>query len=153
MAAAGILVAAAVVAPVLDLSAAAHATLVNQARAALVQSGSAVRVAQPAAATNRRVDTARRWATRKRDAGRLVLVKLPDASLLVPTVQLNEAFDLNERVADRTQRLIEWGMGPWAIWDWWHTPNGWLLDGQSPADAVGAGDFGALDRAIDGLVP
>ena len=153
MAAAGILGGAAVVAPVLDTAAAARATLVNQARAALVASGSAVRVAQLAAATNRSVDTARRWATRKRDAGRFVLVKLPDASLLVPTVQLNEAFDLNERVADRTQRLIEWGMGPWAIWDWWHTPNGWLLDGQSPADAVGAGDFGALDRAIDGLVP
>lgn len=152
MAAAEILVGAPVVAPVLDASAAARATLVNETRAALLESGSAVTVAQLAAATSRGVDTARKWATRKRDAGRLVLVQLHDGTLLVPTIQLDEAFDLNEHVADRTQRLVEWGLGPWAIWDWWHTPNGWLLDDQSPADAVRAGDFEAVDRAIDGLV-
>jgi hypothetical protein len=141
-----------VVAPVLDAAAAARATLVNEARAALLESGTAVTVAQLARATNRSADTARKWATRKRDAGRLVLVQLHDGTLLVPTIQLDEAFDLDEQVARRTQRLREWGMGPWAIWDWWHTPNGWLLDGQSPADVIRAGDFDALDLAIDGLL-
>ncbi len=150
--AAEVLGGAPIVAPVLDMTAAARATLVNEARAALLESGTAVTIAQLAAATNRSDDTARKWATRKRDAGRLVLVQLHDGTLLVPTIQLDEAFDLNEQVADRTQRLIEWGMGPWAIWDWWHTPNGWLLDGHSPADAVRAGDFDAVDRAIDGLI-
>jgi hypothetical protein len=152
MSAAEALVRAPVVAPVLDTAAAARATLVNEARAALLESSTAVTIAQLAAATNRSDHAGRRWATRKRDAGRLVLVQLHDGTLLVPTIQLDEAFDLNEQVADRTERLVEWGMGPWAIWDWWHTPNAWLLDGQSPADAVRAGDFDALDRAIDGLI-
>lgn len=152
MPAAEALAGAPVVAPVLDTAAAARATLVNEARAGLLESRTAVTIAQLAAATNRSDDTARKWATRKRDAGRLVLVQLHDGTLLVPTVQLDEAFELDERVADRTQRLVVWGMGPWAIWDWWHTPNGWLLDGQSPADAVRAGDLDAVDCAIDGLI-
>lgn len=152
MSAAEALAGAPVVAPVLDTAAAARATLVNEARAALLESGTAVTIAQLAAATHRRDDTARKWATRKRDAGRLVLVQLHDGTLLVPTVQLDEAFELDDQVADRTQRLVEWGMGPWAIWGWWHTPNGWLLDGRSPADAVRAGDLDAVDRAIDGLI-
>lgn len=141
-----------VVAPTLDTAAAARATLVNEARAALLRSGTAVTIAQLAAATNRSDDTARRWATRKRDAGRLVLVQLHDGTLLVPTIQLDETFDLDEHIADRTHRLVGWGMGPWAIWDWWHTPNGWLLDGRSPADAVRAGDLDAVDLAINGLI-
>lgn len=81
-----------------------------------------------------------------------MLVQLHDGTLLLPTIQLDETFDLNEHVADRTQRLVEWGMGPWAIWGWWQTPNGWLLDGRSPADAVRAGDLDAVDRAVDGLI-
>lgn len=141
-----------VVAPVFDTAAAARATLVNEARAALLRSGTAVTIAQLAAATNRSGDTARKWATRKRDAGRLVLVQLHDGTLLVPTIQLDEAFELDDHVADRTQRLTTWGMGPWAIWDWWHTPNGWLLDGRSPADAVRVRDLDAVDLAIAGLI-
>lgn len=140
-----------VVEPVLDTAAAAHATLVNRARAALLRSGTAITVSQLAEATGRNDDTARRWVARKRDANRLVTVTLHDGTLLIPTVQLDEAFDLDEEVVDRTQRLIEYGMGPWAIWDWWQTPNGWL-GGDVPADAAEAGDFHGLDRAIDGLM-
>lgn len=145
-------VGAAVVMPVLDEAGAARATLVNEARAALLTSGTAVTIGQLARATKRSDDTARKWATRKRDSGRLVVVQLHDGTLLVPTIQLDEAFDLNEDVGDRTQQLTGWGMGPWAIWDWWHTPNGWLLDGRTPADVIRAGDFDALDRAIGGLL-
>jgi len=145
-----LLAGAPVVAPVLDAAAAAHATLVNRARSALLESGTATTVSQLAAATGRSVPTARRWVARKRDAARLVAVTLHDGTLLVPTVQLDEAFDLDELIADRTQRLIEYGMGPWAIWDWWQVPNGWL-DGRTPTEAAEAGDYDDIDRAIDGL--
>jgi hypothetical protein len=140
-----------VVVPVLDIPAAARATLVNEARATLLRSATAVTVAQLAEATGRSAEAARKWANRKNKDGLLVVVQLHDGTLLIPTIQLDEAFALNEAVADRTRRLVAWGMGPWAIWDWWETPNGWLHDGQSPADAVRAGDLGSVDRAIDGL--
>lgn len=145
-----LLAGAPVVAPVLDTAAAAHATLVNRARSALLESGTAITVSQLADATGRSDDTARRWVARKRDANRLVTVTLHDGTLLIPTVQLDEAFDLHEQLADRTQRLVEYGMGSWAIWDWWQVPNGWL-DGKAPVDAAAAGDYDGLDRAIDGL--
>jgi len=151
MAALDVLAGAPVVAPVLDLPAAARATLVNEARATLLRSGTAVTIAQLAEATGRSAEAARKWANRKSKEGRLVVVHLHDATMLIPTIQLDEAFALNEQVAERTRRLVAWGMGPWATWDWWETPNGWIHDGRSPADAVRAGDLDAVDRAIDGL--
>lgn len=152
MSAAEALGSAPVVAPVLDVAAAARATLVNEARATLLASATAVAIAQLAEATGRSVEAARKWVNRKSKDGLLAVVQLHDGTLLVPTVQLDEAFALDEQVAERTRRLVAWGMGPWAIWDWWETPNGWLHDGQSPADAVRAGDLDAVDRAIDGLI-
>lgn len=141
-----------VLAPVLDVVGAAHATLVNEARAALLLSGTAVTTAQLAEVTGRTVEAARKWVGRKAADGVLAVVQLHDGTLLIPTVQLDEAFALDGEVSKRTRRLIEWGLGPWAIWDWWETPNGWLHEGWSPADAVRAGDLDAVDRAIDGLI-
>lgn len=146
------LVGAPVVVPVLDVVGAAHATLVNEARAVLLRSGTAVTTVELAAATGRTVEAARKWAGRKAEDGVLAVVQLHDGTLLIPTIQLDEAFALDREVSQRTQRLIEWGLGPWAIWDWWETPNGWLHDGRSPTDAVRAGDLDAVDHAIDGLV-
>jgi hypothetical protein len=150
--AAELLVGAPVVVPVLDIPAAARATLVNEARATLLKSATAVTIAQLAEATGRNAEAARKWANRKSKDGLLAVVQLHDGTLLIPTIQLDEAFALDEQVADRTRRLVAWGMGPWAIWDWWETANGWLHDGRSPADAVRAGDLGSVDRAIDGLI-
>ena len=152
MAASEILVVAPVVAPVFDLPAAARASLVNEARATLLRSATAVTIAQLAEATGRSAEAARKWVNRKSKEGRLAVVHLHDGTMLVPTIQLDEAFALNEHLAERTRRLVTWGMGPWAIWDWWETPNGWIHDGRSPADAVRAGDLDAVDRAIDGLI-
>lgn len=152
MSAAELLIGAPVVAPVLDVPAAARATLVNEARATLLRSATAVTIVQLAEATGRSAEAARKWVSRRSKEGRLAVVQLHDGTLLIPTIQLDEAFALDEQVAERTRRLVTWGMGPWAIWDWWETPNGWLLDERSPADAVRAGDLDAVDRAIDGLV-
>jgi len=151
MAALEVLAGAPVVTPVLDLPAAARATLVNEARATLLRSGTAVTIAQFAEATGRSAEAARKWANRKSKEGRLVVVHLHDGTMLIPTIQLDEAFALNDQVAERTRQLVAWGMGPWAIWDWWETPNGWIHDGRSPADAVRAGDLEAVDQAINGL--
>jgi hypothetical protein len=145
------LIPATAVSPLFDVNAVARAAMVNQARAELLESGTAVTVAQFAEATHRTVDTARKWATRQRDKSQLVIVHLSDGTLLIPTIQLDEAFDLNKQVADRTQRLVEWGMGPWALWGWWQTLNGWL-DGTSPAEEARAGRFDEVDRAVDGLL-
>ena len=152
MSAAELLAGAPVVAPVLDVAAAARATLVNEARAALLGSATAVSVVQLAEATGRSAEAARKWVSRRGKEGRLAVVQLHDGTLLIPTIQLDEAFALDERVAERTRRLMTWGMGPWAIWDWWVTPNSWLLDGRSPADAVRADDLDTVDHAIDGLL-
>lgn len=139
--------------PVVDASGAVvAAALVEEARASLLRSGSAVTIAGLAAASGRSEDAVRRWAVRYRDVGRLVVVQLGDGTQLVPTFQLDEMFGLDERVAERTQRLVEWGMDPWAVWGWWESLNGWLFNVRSPADAVGADDFDAVDRAINGLI-
>lgn len=94
-----------VVEPILDDAAAAHATLVNRARAALVGFGTAVTVAELAEATGRSKPAVRRWVAHKRDDRRLVAATQHDGTLLIPTVQLDEAFTLNEPVAD--VRLID----------------------------------------------
>jgi hypothetical protein len=120
---------------------------VERARAALLTSGTAVTVEQLVEATGRSIDAVRLWF--EREAERLVTVTC-DGTLLIPTVQLDDAFELDEKVAERTRRLIEFDMGPWAIWDWWQAPNGWL-DGRAPADAAASGDFDGVDRAIDGV--
>lgn len=60
VAASEIPVAAPVVTPVLDLPAAARATLVNEARATLLRSATAVTIAQLAEATGRSAETARK---------------------------------------------------------------------------------------------
>jgi hypothetical protein len=146
------LVGAPVLAPVLDTAGAARATLVNEARAALLRSGTAVTPAELASATGRTVEAARKWVGRKAEDGLLAVVQLHDGTLLIPTVQLDEAFGLDREVSQRTRRLSEWGLGPWAIWDWWETPNAWLTGGRSPADAVRAGDLDAVDRALEGLI-
>ena len=130
----------------------ANLNLVNEARASLLRSGASVTIAQIAAATGRSEAAVRGWAARERDAGRLVLVPLHDGMQVVPTVQLDEGAALDEAVADRTRRLVEWGMGPWASWHWWEAPNGWLDAFRSPADAIRAGDLSAVDRALDGLI-
>lgn len=126
------------------------AILSARARAALVDSATALTIAELAVKTGRGVAEMRRWVGDRREESRLVAVTLADGTVLVPVVQFDEVMELDERVADRTQRLVAFGMDSWAIWDWWQVPNGWL--GVPPAAMAAAGDFAAVDEALDGLM-
>jgi hypothetical protein len=142
-------VSASVVEPVLDHAAAERARLVNDARARLLRSGTAVTIELIANATGRSTAAVRQWVTRQRAAGSLVTV-IQDGALLVPTFQLDDAFGLDHDVAAIVARLVDHGMSGWAVWDWFATPNTWL-DGATPQDVLAAGDPAAVHTAVSGL--
>ena len=120
-------------------------------RDALLRSGTAVSLEGLADTTGMDIGAVMRWAEHLSSVGRLVVVQ-HDGTTLIPDVQLDENGGLHWQVSSRTRQLVAWGMGPWAVWDWWQTPNSWITDGRSPAHAVRDGDFDAIDRAIDGMM-
>ncbi len=140
---------AAVVEPVFDHGAAERARLVNAVRANLLRSGGAVTVDMLAEATGRSPEAARQWLRRHRLAGRIVTVT-HDGNVLVPTFQLDDAFMLDEPAADIVARLVGHDMSPWAVWDWFATPNTWL-DNITPTAALAVGQITAVRRAAAGL--
>lgn len=140
---------ATVVEPVLDDAAAALATRVNRNRARLLKSRTAVTVAQISSATGRSHEAVRRWLNRLEADGSIVAVR-HDGSLLVPTFQLTDAFELDEGAAAIVGQLVEFGMGPWAVWDWAHAHNGWIDD--APAAALADSRVADVQRAVDGLL-
>lgn len=137
-----------VVQPILDHAAAERARLVNAARAALLESAGAVTIEMLAGAARRSPEATRQWLRRQRRAGRLVTVT-HDGTVLVPTFQLTDAFELDEVVADVISRLVGQQMSGWAVWDWFATPNTWL-DGRTPSDVI-ADDAEAVRGAVAGL--
>ncbi len=138
-----------VVEPVLDHAALENARLVNHARAQLLTSGTAVTVEAIAAARGKNADTVRRWAARQRRLGRLVTVT-HDGQALIPSVQLDEALDVDEAVATLVRRCVAHGMDGWAVWHWFEAPNTWL-DGDVPARRLRAGDIDAVRHALSGM--
>lgn len=149
MAAGSFVMTAPVVEPVLDHAAAERARLVNQARAVLLKSGGAVTIEMIAKATGRTQAAVRQWVTRQRNSGVLVTVT-HEGTVLVPTFQLDDAFELDVDVSAVVARLVGHGMSGWAVWDWFATPNTWL-DGTTPQDALASGDTDALHAAVSGL--
>ncbi len=149
MAAGSFVMTAPVVEPVLDHAAAERARLVNQARAVLLKSGGAVTIEMIAKATGRTQAAVRQWVTRQRNSGVLVTVT-HEGTVLVPTFQLDDAFELDVDVSAVVARLVGHGMSGWAVWDWFGTPNTWL-DGATPQDALASGDTDALHAAVSGL--
>lgn len=138
-----------VVEPVLDHAALENARLVNRARAQLLRSGTAVTVQAIADSLGKTADTVRRWAARQRRAGRLVTVT-HDGQVLIPSVQLDEALDVDDAAADLVGRCVAYGMDGWAVWHWFETPNTWL-EGDTPARHLRAGDIDAVHRALSGM--
>ena len=138
-----------VVEPVYDHAATTNARLVNEVRAGLLKSGSAVTIDMIAEATDTDPGTVRQRVTRHRKAGRLITVS-HDGRTLVPTSQLDEAFDLDAEAAAVVSRLVAHGMDGWSVWDWLETPNAWL-GGDAPAQRLAHGDAGAVHDAVSGL--
>lgn len=144
------LVDAPVVEPLYDHAAVERARLVNAARAGLLRSHGAVTFDMLAEATGRTPGAVRQWVNRRVRSGRLITVT-HDGNTLVPTFQLTDAFDVDERIAALVQDLTAAGMSSWAVWDWFVTPNTWL-DGASPLDALRAGDGTEVARAVSGML-
>ncbi|MBA3373612.1 MAG: hypothetical protein H0T98_08885 [Euzebyaceae bacterium] len=149
MAAGFFVITAPVVEPMLGHGAAERARLVNQPRAILLKSGRAVTIEMIAKATGRIQAAVRQWITRQRNSGALVTVT-HQGTVLVPTFQLDDAFELDVDVSAVVARLVGHGMSGWVVWDWFATPNTWL-DGATPQDALAAGGTDALHGAVSGL--
>jgi hypothetical protein len=137
------------VAPVLDYAAAERARLVNEARTALIASGTAVTVEMFARSTGRTAEGARQWLQRRRRSGELITVTYNDR-VLIPTFQLTEAFDHDVTAGEIVKFFGERGMSDWAVWDWFAVPNTWL-DGVTPAAALADGRVADVHRAAHGL--
>lgn len=143
--------AAKVVEPELDWAAVENARLVNEVRAALLRSRTAVTAEQISEATHKSPETVRRWVQRARDEARLVAVKYR-THLLVPSFLLTTGFDdVNPDAEPSVQRLLSYGLDGWSVWDWFVTPNTWL-DGDRPTDRLAADDVLALEAAVGGLI-
>jgi hypothetical protein len=74
-----------------------------------------------------------------------------DRQTLIPSVQLDDAFDVDETAAGIVGALVEAGMDGWAVWHWLETANSWL-DGDTPAQRLRTGDTAAVERAVGGLL-
>lgn len=133
-----------------DRAALENARLINEARASLLRSGTAVTVDDIVEVTGRSRAAVRKSLTRWRSAGRIATVT-HDGQTWVPTVQLTAALDDVDPLAeDVVTRLVDHGLDGWAVWDWFETPNTWL-GGLAPAEAVRSQDRAGLERAVTGL--
>lgn len=139
-----------VVEPRYDQVSLEQARLLNAARARQLESGTAVTIAMFAEGAGIGAEAARGRVKRHRAAGRLVTV-LHEGEALIPTFHLGPAYELDPLAARVVAALTDAGLGPWAIWDWAETPNGWL-DQRTPAAAIRAGDADDVDRALAGLL-
>jgi hypothetical protein len=135
--------------PLLDHVAVENALLVRRARADLLARAGAVTVDMLADGRGGSEGATRQWLRRHRERGRLITVEHAGRTL-VPSFQLDEAFDLDPVVADTIERLFQFGLDAWAVWRWFYAENGWI--GQPPVDAAKAGDASALTRAAIGLL-
>lgn len=138
-----------VVEPTLDTTAVARAARVNAARAALLASGRCVTIEQIADASGIKVDTVATRLRRLRRRGDAIAVDQA-GQLYVPTFQLDDAFQFRNEVGGVVRRLRDAGLDEWAVWDWFEVTNPWI--GRTVARAVDAGDWAAVERAVDGLL-
>ncbi len=137
--------------PLLDHAAVEQARLVRLAREHLATTLPSVDYDGLAAGRGSTVLAARQWVKRQRTAGRLFTVEY-DNGTLIPSFQLDETFDVDERVAPAVERLSAFGMSGWATWQWFDAHNPWI--DARPLDALCApgGGLDELDRAVSGLV-
>lgn len=130
----------------LDRAAIEQARLVRLARDHLASSEPSVDYRGLAEGRASSVLAARQWVKRQRAAGRLFVVD-HGGHTLIPTFQLDEVFDIDERVSPAVGRLLDDGMSGWAIWQWFSAHNPWI--DARPVDVVGDP---ALDVAVERLV-
>lgn len=132
--------------PLLDRQGVEQARLARIARDALVSSSPSVGYVGLAAGRVSNRAAVRQWVRRHRNDGTLFSVEHDGASL-IPTLQLDQAFDIDPTVSQITKALSEFGLDEWAIWRWWTSENPWI--GAVPASETRSG---LAQRALDGVV-
>ena len=132
--------------PLLDRAAVEQARLVRLARDHLAATEPSVDYDGLAEGRASTVLAARQWVKRQRAGGRMFVVDHGPGTL-IPSFQLDEVFDLDQRVVPAVQRLTEFGMSGWAMWQWFCAHNPWI--DARPVDVIGTPD---LDSAVAGLV-
>jgi hypothetical protein len=135
--------------PLLDHAAVEVARLVRASRDKLLTEAGAVTLPMLAEGRRSTLNAARQWVHRHRKAGRLITVE-HDSEVLLPSFQLDEAFDLHSTAAEATERLTGAGMAPWAVWRWFYAHNGWI--DERPVDAARRGDQETLHRGVGHLI-
>lgn len=132
--------------PQLDHAAIEQARLVRLARDHLASTENSVGYDGLARGRDSTVLAARQWVKRQRGRGRLFVVDHGGITL-IPSFQLDDVFDVDDRVGAAITRLTAAGLSGWAQWQWFTARNPWI--DARPIDAVGTD---AIDQAIDGLV-
>lgn len=131
--------------PLLDHAAVEQARLVRIARDHLVGTERSVDYEHLAIGRGSSVLAARQWVKRQRAKGQLFVVE-HDGGTLIPSFQLDEAFDVDTRVGEVVGRLADFGLSGWAIWQWFTSINPWI--DARPIDTIGSP---ALDTAVERL--
>ncbi len=132
-----------------DATAATAAVLANRAYARLLTSGTAITISQYVAALKERgisEEGARAEIERVRNRERLITVT-QEGEAVIPVFQFESDFEHRELAGDVVAALREAGWGPWEIWDWAETPNGWIGQ-RTPANVIHTGDTDAVERAL-----
>lgn len=132
--------------PLLDRASIEQARLARLAREHLATTSPSVDYDGLAEGRGSTVLAARQWVKRHRQGGRIVTVDY-DGRTLIPSFQLDEVFDLDPVAADAVERLTEFGMHGWAIWQWFSAHNPWI--DARPIDVIGSP---LLAQAVAGLV-
>ncbi len=132
-------------APLLDETAVEQARLIRMARDHLATTERSVDYHALSIGRASTELAARQWAKRQRDANRLFVVDHGNR-ILVPTFQLDEAFDLDSAVTPAVTSLLEFGMAGWAAWQWFTAHNPWI--DARPVDVIGTDQ---LEVAVAGL--
>lgn len=123
--------------PRLDAEAIEQARLVRLARDHLATTEPSVDYDGLARGRDSTVLAARQWVKRQRGRGRLFVVDHGNATL-IPTFQLDEVFDVDDRSARVVERLTAGGMSGWAQWQWFTAINPWI--DARPIDLVRRAD-------------
>ena len=133
-----------------DSAAAAQAGIANRSYARLLTSGTAVTTSQYVAALRERglsEEGARARIKRDRDRKCRLITVTHDGEAILPSFQLDIAFEHRELAGNVVHALRGAGWGPWEIWDWAETPNPWI-GRRTPAEAIRTADLDAVARAL-----
>lgn len=132
--------------PMLDHAAIEQARLVRLARDHLAANEGSVDYDGLARGRDSTVLAARQWVKRQRVKGQLFTVE-HGGGTLIPSFQLDEVFDVDDRVGRVVAELTAAGMSGWAVWQWFTAINPWIE--VRPIDRI---DTPEIEQAVVGLL-